>query len=806
MSARRSAAVQLQRKASPFFGGRLWWHFLIDGAVLAVLLGLGVLGFGPTFGHDPHYLLAGFGAIALGLAVAAMGAHWRLGLVTMVGLAFAVYLIFGSALAAPGEAILGFLPSLASLRGLLLGIMLSWKQLLTLAPPVGVSVEVMVVPYLSAFVAAVVAGTLAWRLRSAYWALIPVIALFITAILFGTAQVFLPVLRGSLLSIAAIAWLAYRHEMRRRETAGSISANRQVHDAAGARTSLLRRIGLAAGVILVASAVTMAAAPALTSSASREVLRDTVIPPPDLHDLPSPLTKFRDYVKNEKETALFDVAGLPKNGRVRVAAMDNYNGVVFNVDPNSSASFAPIGDPSALASTGEGEGSGVDLVIDGYQGVWIPSISVAHSLRYQSAVGPTPTLYLNKGSGSALNLDGVTKGDSYTMDVAFPSVDGNKLAGSDFGSVRLPKLENVPAVVGTKANDIVGEADTPLKKVQALEGALQREGKFSNGLEGQTPSNSGHSAARITKLLSGKEMVGDDEQYATAMVLMARHLGIPARVVMGFYLDEKDPNNGAPKVQLKGADVHAWVEVNFAGLGWVPFNPTPDKDHVPNPPEPQNASKPKPQVLQPPPPPQEPADLPPDSAPDALDTDGKKNNQAGILGQILMIIGVAAIPLLIIALPLVLIVALKGRRRKKRQTVGQPTDRVSGGWSEVMSLATDLGAGMEPNGTRRESAGLLYEAFPASSATTALLAERADAAIFGPGQPSEDDVAVYWQNVEHTVKDMSGSVGFWKRQRARFSPRSLLADAKARAGRKGLSPRPARGSSLLSLFSLFKKS
>ncbi|MEO6643844.1 MAG: transglutaminase domain-containing protein, partial [Specibacter sp.] len=200
--------MQPPRQASLFSGGRLWWHFLIDGAVLAVLLGLGVLGFGPTFGHDARYLVAGFGAIVLGLAVAALGAHWRLGLVTMVGLAFAGYMLFGSALAAPGEAILGFVPSLASLRGLLLGIMLSWKQLLTLAPPVGISVEVMVVPYLSAFVAAVVAGTLAWRLRCAYWAMIAVVVLFITAILFGTAQVFLPVLRGSLLSIAAITWLA----------------------------------------------------------------------------------------------------------------------------------------------------------------------------------------------------------------------------------------------------------------------------------------------------------------------------------------------------------------------------------------------------------------------------------------------------------------------------------------------------------------------------------------------------------------------------------------------------------------------
>lgn len=772
------------RTPSAFASGRAPWHFGVDAAVLIILLGLGVLGFGPTFGHDPRYLIAGFGGIVLGLLVAAAGAHWRLGLITMTGLAFTVYMLLGSALAASGDAIAGFLPSLASLRGLLLGIMLSWKQLLTLAPPVGTSVDVLVVPYLASFVAAIVAGTLAWRLRRAYWAMLPVLALFLTSILFGTTVLFMPVLRGSLLSVGAISWLAYRREMERRETAGSISANAPVQDAAAARTSMLRRIGMAAGVILVAGVLTMAAAPVLTTSTSREVLRDSVIPPPDLHNLPSPLTKFRDYVKNEKDTVLFTVDGLPKDGRIRVAALDSYDGVVFNVDPNSSASFSPVGDPKALSQAVSGTGTDVGVVIDGYNSVWIPNMAVAQSLSYKSATGPTPTLYLNKESSSALNLSGLAKGDSYSMDVNIPEVAGNKLAASDFGSVRLPKLENVPQVVTTKANDIVGQADTPLKRVQALEGALQREGKFSNGLEGQTPSTSGHSAARITKLLSGKEMVGDDEQYATAMVLMARQLGIPARVVMGFYLDEKDPNNGASKVQIKGADVHAWVEVNFAGEGWVPFNPTPDKDHIPNPPEPQDASKPKPQVLQPPPPPQEPADLPPDSAPDALDTDGKKNNQAGILGTILTIVGVASIPILLIVLPLLLIVLLKSRRRKNRLTLGLPTDRVSGGWYEVMSLATDLGAGMDANATRRETAVALYGAFPASRSTTAVLAERADAAIFGPGQPSEEEVATYWQGVDASVKDMTGSVGFWKRQRAKFSPRSLLVDAKAKAKRR----------------------
>lgn len=751
--------------------------YAIDAAVLGALLVLGALGFSPSFGGDLRYLVASLGGIVVGLAVAAASVRWRLGLLVTVGLGLVAYMLLGNPLAAPKESLLGFVPTLESLRGLLLGIVFSWKQLLTLAPPVGASVDVLVVPFLSALIAATVAGILAWRVRVPYWSLLPVLALFVTGIAFGTTEPYLPVVRGVLLALVSFGWLAYRRDLAQRAGAGALNASGASNGSGTGRTAAWRRLGLAGGVVVVAGTLAFTAAPALTTSTDRSVLREVVVPPPNLHDLPSPLTGFRQYVKDKKDSVLFTVDGLPKGGRVRIAALDDYDGVVFNVDPNSSASFAPVGDPKALAATG-GSATALAFTVKDYQGVWIPSARVAQSLAYSSADGQEHTLYLNKDSDTALSLDGVHKDDKYTLDVAFPSVDNAKLATAEFGKVAMPKLENVPQSVDTKANEMVGQADTPLKKVQALESALSREGKFSNGLEGQPTSTSGHGAARINKLLTGREMVGDDEQYATAMVLMARHLDIPARVVMGFYLDEKDANNGAPEVDIKGSNVHAWVEVNFAGIGWVPFNPTPDKDHVPNPPDPQNASQPKPQVLQPPPPPQEPADLPPDSAPDALDTDGKKQNGLGIWGPLLATLGIVSIPLAVFLIPLLVIAALKTRRRKFRLQAGQPADRVSGGWAEVISAATDLGAGVDLKATRRETAGTLVDAFPESQGTTVALAARADASIFGPGQPSDTEVSAYWADVDTSVKDMLASVGFWKRQRARFSPRSLLSDAR----------------------------
>ncbi|HMD55835.1 MAG TPA: transglutaminase-like domain-containing protein [Solirubrobacteraceae bacterium] len=63
------------------------------------------------------------------------------------------------------------------------------------------------------------------------------------------------------------------------------------------------------------------------------------------------------------------------------------------------------------------------------------------------------------------------------------------------------------------------------------------------------------------------------QQFSGAMTLMLRMDGIPARVAVGFAPSVYDPASGGWVV--RALDAHAWVEVYFAGIGWVPFDPTP---------------------------------------------------------------------------------------------------------------------------------------------------------------------------------------------------------------------------------------
>jgi hypothetical protein len=778
--------------------GFTWPQVAVDAAVLAVLLGLGMLGFQDTFAGDGRYLLAGFGGIVLGLAIALASAHRRWGAWTTTGVVLLTYLVAGFLVATPAESIAGVLPSLGALVVLLTGPVTAWKDILTVAAPVGVTGGMLVAPYLSGLLTALVAGLLAWRVRRPYWTLVPVLAMTAVGILFGTKDAPMAVLRGTALVMAAVAWLAWRHHRMRVRGTEAAADTTTMANPATARRMLWRRVGMGAAVLAVAGLLTAAASPLLLQGQDRKVLRDVVEPPIELFDYPSPLMDFRQYVKDQHEEVLFTVDGLPEGQRVRLAALDAYDGMVYTVDPQSGGNFSPIGDASRLSGADEPEIPGrttgtLDITIGAYEGVWLPGGGM---LRGAELEGPrdeelSRSLYYNEGNETALSTLPLQEGDAYTAEVVFPvQAAPGDLEGRDFGRVVMPELTGVPQIVPEKAAELSGNQDEPYGIASGLASTLHESGAFSNGREGEVTSLSGHYAGRITRLLDAEQWIGDDEQYAVAMALMARSLDIPARVVMGFY-PESYPTGGG-SVQIKGKDVHAWVEVNFEDVGWVALDPTPDKDNVPTPPQQEPKSTPKPQVLQPPPPPQEQADLPPDTAPEPQDAEQQERSWWDQWGHLVMAAAYASIPIVILLIPLLVIALLKGRRRKRRRTADSPSGQVSGGWAEVLSLATDLGTGPRHAGTRREHATELAGRFPAAAAGTTLLARRADQAVFGPGEPTEAQVADYWTRVDESIAGMRGSVGGWRRFRAKVSARSLVLEARERRRQRRLRRRRRR--------------
>lgn len=111
---------------------------------------------------------------------------------------------------------------------------------------------------------------------------------------------------------------------------------------------------------------------------------------------------------------------------------------------------------------------------------------------------------------------------------------------------------------------------TRYDQVSALERHLQTVYRYS--LEG------GHEDKDPVSDFLFKKKYGHCEFFATSMVLMARSLGLPARVVTGFYGGAW--NDLGSYVAIRQSDAHAWVEVYFPGHHWVTFDPTPSGRQV----------------------------------------------------------------------------------------------------------------------------------------------------------------------------------------------------------------------------------
>ena len=117
------------------------------------------------------------------------------------------------------------------------------------------------------------------------------------------------------------------------------------------------------------------------------------------------------------------------------------------------------------------------------------------------------------------------------------------------------------------ARRVTRGARTPYETVLALESWFRARGGFSYD-ELPPPSGGAPLVAFVTRTRAGY-----CQHFAGAMALMLRMLGVPARVAVGF--TSGSPKDG--KWVVTDHDAHAWVEVWFAGHGWVPFDPTPGR-------------------------------------------------------------------------------------------------------------------------------------------------------------------------------------------------------------------------------------
>jgi hypothetical protein len=191
---------------------------------------------------------------------------------------------------------------------------------------------------------------------------------------------------------------------------------------------------------------------------------------------------------------------------------------------------------------------------------------------YQAAVRSRPTNLNRSDPFNGMDLLGaISSAESYTaksLEVV-PSQDAlhsstDPIPPSITKFLSLP--DSVPERVLTLARDLTANAITPYDRAQAIETYLRTNYPYTLDV----PSPPGGRDVADYFLFDLKE--GYCDYYATAMVVLARAAGLPARFVVGYASGTYDSSNG--QYTVTEANAHSWVEIFFTDIGWVEFEPT----------------------------------------------------------------------------------------------------------------------------------------------------------------------------------------------------------------------------------------
>jgi transglutaminase-like putative cysteine protease len=179
----------------------------------------------------------------------------------------------------------------------------------------------------------------------------------------------------------------------------------------------------------------------------------------------------------------------------------------------------------------------------------------------------------DRATGTVFGRGVTTAGRTYRVTATEPTPSAELLAEVDWLPADDPVQQRFTQVsplhpsVADLLRGLLADADTPYDAVRAVHQYLTDR---ANGFVYSLATDPGTSDDDLADFLRNKR--GYCEQYAGAMAVLVRAAGVPARVALGYTPGTEQPDGTR---LITSDDAHAWVEVYFDDLGWVPFDPTP---------------------------------------------------------------------------------------------------------------------------------------------------------------------------------------------------------------------------------------
>ncbi|NKZ06947.1 DUF3488 and transglutaminase-like domain-containing protein [Actinomadura latina] len=622
------------------------------------------------------------------------------------------------------------------------GVLSSWKAILTTLLPAPAEPEFLVLVSVVVWLAAFASAELALRTPLRAAPAVPALGVWAVALLLGVDG------PGSNMPLAAATAVLI---------AVLVLVRADGPDAGVAWRPLAAGVPAAA----VLGALAFAAGPFVPVSAAPYDPREQVrAPAPQQRDGVSPLDRVGGWLLSPGQV-MFTV-GPGGTAAERLAVLAEFDGVTWS----STARFVPTG--SRVPEGPKPDRSheiAQRVTIRELTGVWVPAPDRPRQ------VDGLPVL-VDPGSGALAAARPLRAGQTYRVDSAVPEWTADDLAGAGVATDAEAKAaRRLPWGPGATRPPVqVAEfrrfaqaatpgARTPLQKAAMLADYLKVYAKYD------VTAPPGHGYRQIDYFL-GQGRRGTPEHFATAYALLARTLGLPSRVVVGF---EGGQRVGGT-VQVRSGDVMVWPEIKFDRLGWIRFNPLPDSARPSKNNQGVAAGETEQKLEQAQ---KSAASQQRDQGP-AKTTRQEARKPAPADGSptpwwVFTSIGLGA---LVVGYLCAVLLAPALRRRRRR--TGTPAARITGAWHQALDHLADVGLSTARTLTAHEVAH-----FGASRIGDAArghldpLADLVNRSRFAASRPDPRDADRAWHHADELGRLVTAEAGRLRRLRRRLHPRSL---------------------------------
>lgn len=285
----------------------------------------------------------------------------------------------------------------------------------------------------------------------------------------------------------------------------------------------------------------------------------------------SEMTSLRGMLNRGRTAEVFYVRGMTEPSYMRASTLAQYvpnKGWERGSPPGGQPARGEL--PPQAGDRGEGKTTRINIEPRDWRSFWLPTYGAVRRIDT-----PDDDYQFDPKKG-VIYTQREREPESYEIDTVLstPTKQALRLAPTQANAVdrEYYKFDGVEQEVADLAKQIVEGATNDFDKAAKLSeffNSPTSDFKYELRTQGDVTRD-----ALTDFVLRSK--VGYCEQFASAMAVMARVVGLPSRVAIGFTAGVNSADNEYRVISTD--DAHAWVEIFFPNFGWMTFDPTPISD------------------------------------------------------------------------------------------------------------------------------------------------------------------------------------------------------------------------------------